>query len=145
MNLAPVDRAYFGQKDYQQTLVVRTLVNDLNVPTDIRVCPIVREPDGLAMSSRNAYLTPDQRRQACVLSQALFQAQEQIDAGQVDVGQIRDQIIKKISEAEEVEVEYVTLVPRGPGDEVCRFDVPTVIVLAARVGSSCFIFFCQVG
>ena len=66
--LAPADRAYFGRKDYQQTIVVRQMVADLNVPIDIRVCPTIREPDGLAMSSRNAYLSPDERRRAIALS-----------------------------------------------------------------------------
>ena len=60
--LAPADRAYFGQKDYQQTLVVRQMVADLDVPIEVRVCPTVREPDGLAMSSRNAYLSAAERR-----------------------------------------------------------------------------------
>ena len=74
--LAPADRAYFGRKDYQQTLVVQRMVADLNVPIDIRVCPIVREPDGLAMSSRNAYLSEDERRRARSLSQSLRLAEE---------------------------------------------------------------------
>ena len=145
LNLAPVDRAYFGQKDYQQTLVVRKLVSDLNVPTDIRVCPIVRESDGLAMSSRNAYLTPDQRLQARVLSQALFHAQQQIEAGQVEAGKIRDQIAKELGKAENVELEYVSLVAKGTVDEVARIDGPTMIVLAARVGSTRLIDNCQIG
>ena len=68
--------AYFGQKDYQQTLVVRRMVEDLNVPVEIRVCPTVREPDGLAMSSRNAYLSPDARRRAAVLWQSLEAARQ---------------------------------------------------------------------
>jgi pantoate--beta-alanine ligase len=145
LNLAPVDRAYFGQKDYQQTLVVRKLVSDLNVPTDIRVCPIVRESDGLAMSSRNAYITPEQRRQARVLSQALFAAQKEADAGQVDAGKLREQIVQQLQAADEVEVEYVSLVARGTVDEVSRIDGPTVIVLAARVGSTRLIDNCQIG
>ena len=145
LNLAPVDRAYFGQKDYQQTLVVRKLVSDLNVPTDIRVCPIVREPDGLAMSSRNSYFTPDQRRQARVLSQALVHARKQVDAGQVDAGRLREEIVKQLQAADEVKVEYVSLVARGTVDEVSRIDGPIVIVLAARIGSTRLIDNCQIG
>ena len=80
--LAPADRAYFGRKDYQQTLVVRQMVADLNVPIEVRVCPTVREPDGLAMSSRNRYLTPDERRRALVLSRSLRLAEELVAAGE---------------------------------------------------------------
>src|SRR5262245_11859153 len=72
--LAPAHRAYFGRKDYQQTLVVERMVADLNVPIDIRVCPIIREPDGLAMSSRNAYLSEDERDRATHVSGALGRA-----------------------------------------------------------------------
>jgi pantoate--beta-alanine ligase len=71
LNLAPAERAYFGRKDYQQTLVVRQMVADLNVPAEVRVCPIVREPDGLAMSSRNAYLSAEERQRALALSRSL--------------------------------------------------------------------------
>ena len=74
--LAPADRAYFGRKDYQQTLVIERMVADLNVPIDVRVCPIVREPDGLAMSSRNAYLTDDERHRARQLVAALRRAED---------------------------------------------------------------------
>ena len=76
LNMAGPDRAYFGEKDYQQALVVRRMVADLDVPTAIRTCPIVREPDGLAMSSRNAYLAPGARRQAVVLWRSLCRAAE---------------------------------------------------------------------
>jgi pantoate--beta-alanine ligase len=74
--IAPVERAYFGAKDWQQTLVVKRMVRDLGLPIEVVVCPTVREPDGLAMSSRNAYLTPDERRRALALSQSLAEAAE---------------------------------------------------------------------
>ena len=83
--LAPADRAYFGRKDYQQTLVVRQMVADLNVPIDVRVCPTVREPDGLAMSSRNVYLSADERRRAVALSQSLRLAEQLASEGERDV------------------------------------------------------------
>ena len=70
-NIVQPERAYFGQKDIQQTVVLRALVRDLHLPVELRVCPIVREPDGLAMSSRNVHLSPDQRDDALVLSRAL--------------------------------------------------------------------------
>ena len=115
------------------------------MPTDIRVCPIVRELDGLAMSSRNAFLSPDQRAQACVLSQALVHAQSLYEAGQVDAGRLREEILRQLQMVDEVEVEYVSLVARGTVDEVTSIDGPTIIVLAARVGSTRLIDNCQIG
>ncbi|MCU0492550.1 MAG: pantoate--beta-alanine ligase [Chloroflexaceae bacterium] len=75
-------RAYFGQKDAQQCVVVKKMVRDLNLPLDVIICPTVREPDGLAMSSRNAYLTPEQRRAAPVLHRALSAAQQRYESGE---------------------------------------------------------------
>ena len=94
--LAPADRAYFGRKDYQQTLVVRQMVADLDVPIDVRVCPTVREPDGLAMSSRNRYLTPDERRRALVLSRSLRLAEELFAAGERSASVIRQKMTHEI-------------------------------------------------
>src|SRR4051812_32973173 len=91
--LAPADRAYFGRKDYQQTLVVRQMVADLNVPIDVRVCPTVREPDGLAMSSRNRYLTPDERRRALTLSRSLRVAEDLFASGERNVSVIRQKMM----------------------------------------------------
>ncbi|NTW04184.1 MAG: pantoate--beta-alanine ligase, partial [Oscillochloris sp.] len=82
LNIAQPTRAYFGQKDAQQTVVVRQMVRDLNIPTEIVVSPTVREPDGLALSSRNTYLTPEQRRAATVLYRALTAARERYAAGE---------------------------------------------------------------
>jgi pantoate--beta-alanine ligase len=83
------DVACFGEKDYQQLLVIRRMVEDLDVPVVIRSMPTVREPDGLAMSSRNRYLNPDQRRAARVLSTALFRAREAVQEGERDADRIR--------------------------------------------------------
>ena len=88
LNIVLPDRAYFGQKDYQQAAVLRRLVRDLDVPVTIRVQPTVREPDGLAMSSRNAYLSPRQRQQALVLWQSLCLARELAKQGERDAGRI---------------------------------------------------------
>jgi pantoate--beta-alanine ligase len=89
-------RAYFGQKDYQQSLVVRRLVGDLNLGLEVVVLPTVREPDGLALSSRNVLLRPEERRQATVLSRALFQAQASARAGERDAARLRAAIEAQI-------------------------------------------------
>ena len=89
LNIAQADRAYFGLKDYQQLQVVSRLARDLDIATEIVPCETVREPDGLALSSRNVRLSPDQRRAARVLSQALDNAQEIADTGIHDAYRIR--------------------------------------------------------
>ena len=82
------DRAFFGQKDAAQVAIIRRMVRDLNMPVEIVVCPIVREPDGLAMSSRNAYLNPEQRKQALVLSRSLWRVKELFGQGERDVAKL---------------------------------------------------------
>src|SRR4051794_9375585 len=111
--LAPVDRAYFGRKDYQQTLVIRQVVDDLNVPIEIRVCPIVREPDGLAMSSRNRYLTPEERKQALVLSRSLRLAEELAANGERDAVTIHQKMTRAIEQEDGVKIQYIAFLADG--------------------------------
>ncbi len=132
--LVPADRAYFGRKDYQQTLVVERMVEDLNVPIAIRVCPIVREPDGLALSSRNAYLSPDERRRACCLWQALEIAESACAAGETAVEKIRRKMLAHIAEVGGVEVEYIAFLREGTVDEAPQLAGPTIVAVAARIG-----------
>jgi pantoate--beta-alanine ligase len=134
--LVPADRAYFGRKDYQQSLVVRRMVTDLNMPIEIRVCPIVRDADGLALSSRNAYLSPEERRRALALSGALRLAETAHTAGERDAGAIRQLILAHIGAICGVEVEYVAIVRDGTVEEVAEIDGPTTIAIAARVGAT---------
>jgi pantoate--beta-alanine ligase len=134
--LAPADRAYFGQKDYQQSLVVRRMVADLHVPIEVRVCPIVRDADGLALSSRNAYLSPDERRRALALRQALGIAEAAHAAGETSADRIRRQMLAHLEAAGGVEVEYIAIVRDGTIEETASIDGPTVIAIAARVGST---------
>jgi pantoate--beta-alanine ligase len=108
LNIVQPTRAYFGQKDAQQTVVVRTMARDLNLPTEIVVGPTVREPDGLAMSSRNVYLTPEERRAAVALSRALGVAQARYAAGEHDAEALR-QAMRAVLDAEPLaRVEYVS-------------------------------------
>jgi pantoate--beta-alanine ligase len=133
--LAPADRAYFGRKDYQQTLVIKRMVADLNVPIDIRVCPIVREPDGLAMSSRNAYLSEDERRRARSLSQSLHLAEDLVAGGEQDVATIRKQMEQEINRAG-AKLQYIAFVADGTVTPVEKVTGPTTIALAALLGNT---------
>jgi pantoate--beta-alanine ligase len=102
------DRAYFGQKDAQQAVVIRRLVRDLNFPIEIVVCPIVREPDGLAMSSRNKYLNPAERRAATVLFHALTTAGELYEGGERDAGRLRQILAETIHSEPLARLQYVS-------------------------------------
>ena len=134
--LAPADAAYFGQKDYQQTLVVRQMVADLDVPIDIRICPTVREPDGLAMSSRNAYLSGDERRRAASLSQSLRLAEELALNGVRDVASIRAKMEEHLQHTGGIDVEYIAFVADGTIMPVTTLAGPTVVALAAKIGKT---------
>ncbi len=134
--IVPADRAYFGHKDYQQTIVVHQMVRDLNVPIEIRVCPTVREPDGLAMSSRNAYLSPDERRRALVLSRSLRLAEQLAIGGERDAATIRRKMQEEIDRVGGVDVQYIALVAEGTVTPVDEITGPTVVALAAQVGQT---------
>jgi pantoate--beta-alanine ligase len=134
--LAPADCAFFGRKDYQQSLVVRQMVADFNVSIEVRVCPIVREPDGLAMSSRNAFLTDDERRRATVLYRALQLAEQLVSQGEDDVAKVRQQMLREIAGAGGVEVQYIAFVNDGTVTPAERLAGPTTIALAAVVGKT---------
>jgi pantoate--beta-alanine ligase len=108
LNIVQPERAYFGQKDAQQAVVIRKLVRDLNIPVEIIVGATVREPDGLAMSSRNAYLSPEERQSAPVLFRALTTAQQQYEAGERDAEKLR-QTMRAVLDAEPLaQTEYVS-------------------------------------
>lgn len=134
--IAPADVAYFGRKDYQQSLVVRQMVADLNVPIEVRVCPTVREPDGLAMSSRNSYLSADERRRALVLSQSLHLAEQLAAEGARDTAKIRDKMQEHIRAAGGIDVQYIVFVADGTVTPVTSLDGPTTVAIAAMVGKT---------
>ncbi|HEX6963601.1 MAG TPA: pantoate--beta-alanine ligase [Lacipirellula sp.] len=143
--LVPADRAYFGRKDYQQTLVVRRMAADLNMPIEVRVCPIVRDVDGLALSSRNAYLSTEERRRALSLSGALRLAESAYAAGERSAETLRKQMLAHISAVGGVEVEYVAIVHDGTVEEIAIVDGPATIAIAARVGATRLIDNLQIG
>jgi len=129
------DAAFFGQKDFQQLRVVQTMTRDLRVGADIIGCPIVRDPDGLAMSSRNAYLTPDQRRDAVALSRGLFAARELWERGERDAHVLRDRV-RELAGHEGVALEYVSVADPLTLAELVAPSETAVITLAARVGKA---------
>ncbi|GLX68942.1 pantoate--beta-alanine ligase [Paenibacillus glycanilyticus] len=106
-HLVQPDRAYFGMKDAQQLAVIQQMTDDLNFPVEIRPCPIVREPDGLALSSRNVYLSAEQRQQAVVLSQSLASAKEWVAEQGMTPEELLSRVKAKISEAGQAEIDYV--------------------------------------
>ncbi len=132
----PADRAYFGRKDYQQTLVVKRMAADLNLPVDVRVCAIIRDADGLALSSRNVYLSPDERRRALSLSQSLRLAEEIISGGERKALVVRERMLALLAAAGGVNVEYVAIVRDQTVDEVATIDGPVTIAIAAKVGTT---------
>lgn len=109
-NMVGPDRAYFGQKDAQQAFVIRRMVRDLDLPVRVVVCPTVREPDGLAMSSRNAYLTEKQRGQARVLHRALLEARARIRKGERNAARLKTLMRRAIKTASEARIDYVEIV-----------------------------------
>jgi pantoate--beta-alanine ligase len=132
--MVQADVAYFGQKDYQQALVIRRMVEDLNVPTAIRVCPIVREPDGLAMSSRNAYLDPAERQRSLVLWKSLCLAREQVAQGERSTSTIAERMREVILSAQGAQIDYVALVDPETLEPVEAIRGQTLAALAVRIG-----------
>jgi pantoate--beta-alanine ligase len=127
-------RAYFGQKDYQQSLVVRRLAADLNLGLEIVVLPTVREADGLALSSRNILLAPEERRQAAVLSRALFQAQAAVRGGERDAGRVRAAIEAEIRSAPLAVLDYVGVCDPETLEPLREITGRAVAVVAASFG-----------
>jgi pantoate--beta-alanine ligase len=133
-NILPADRAYFGEKDYQQLVVIRRMVRDLNVPIEIIGCPTIREPDGLALSSRNAYLSPAERAQAASLSRALSSAVKRINSGERIVAEITGGIRREVLDAGPAEIDYVDVVEAETLELLTSVDRPARICLAVRIG-----------
>ena len=132
-NMAAPDAAYFGQKDAQQALVIRRLVRDLDFQVRIVVCPTVREPDGLALSSRNAYLDADERRRAVGLSRALRAAEAVVTSGSLDAGAVLAAARSELDEAG-IDPEYLELRSARDLSPVERVNGSTLLAVAARVG-----------
>ncbi len=136
LNQVQPDRAYFGQKDAQQARILRQMVRDLDVPVEIVVCPIVREPDGLALSSRNTYLNPDQRRAAVVLSRALQEAQSRVQSGERDAAALQRFLAEQISRTPGAVLDYAAVVDADTLTPIRRLEGPTLLALAVKFGDT---------
>jgi pantoate--beta-alanine ligase len=135
-NAVQPHKAYFGQKDAQQAAVIRQMSRDLSYPTEIVVCPIVREPDGLAMSSRNVYLDPGQRKAATVLSRSLRAAKEAYDNGERDAEKLR-QVMKDILASEPLaQVQYVSCADYDTLEELDTVTGKALLSMAVFVGKT---------
>jgi pantoate--beta-alanine ligase len=129
--------AVFGQKDAQQAFIVRKMVRELNLDVAIDVAPIVREPDGLAMSSRNVYLSPSERARATVLFRSLQLAEQRIQAGERSVESVRTAMLNLIASGNPTQVDYVAFVRPETFQEIQEIEPPAVLaLLAVRFGST---------
>lgn len=135
-NIVRPDLAYFGQKDAQQAAVIRRMAADLDFATEIRVCPIIRESDGLAMSSRNFYLTEDVRAQAPALYNALVLARESVGNGETDAAKIRRAMRRAIGQNYLLEFEYARIVDPDDLKPVATIDRKVLAAVAARAGKA---------
>lgn len=135
-NIVEPDIAVFGEKDYQQLVIIRRMVADLNMKVKIVGHPIVREKDGLAMSSRNRYLSQQERKKATVLSRALKRAEDMFNNGERDVSAIRDALVKMIMGEDDCNIDYVEIVDADDLSRLRTIDRKAVIALAVNIGKA---------
>jgi pantoate--beta-alanine ligase len=135
LNIVGPNVAYFGQKDAQQALMIRRMARDLDIPVRIETCPTQRETDGLAMSSRNVLLSPDERARATALHRALRAIREAVEAGERDPVAARALALAELT-SPEIEVDYVELVSPDTLAPLQRLDGDVLAVVAARVGAT---------
>lgn len=135
-NIAAPDRAYFGEKDAQQLAVIRRMVRDLNMNVDIVGCPIIREADGLAKSSRNTYLSPEERQAALVLSRAIKAGKAMVQSGEKDGEKVLDEMKRIISEEPLARIDYVEMVKWDTIEVHHRVDGPVLVAIAVFIGKT---------
>jgi len=128
------DLAYFGQKDAQQAIILRKMVDDLNVPVELRVCPTIRESDGLALSSRNQYLNAEERRRAIVLIESLRAARDRIVAGERDGTVIREMLAERIRKTPGAALDYAAVVSAETLQPLERLEGKVLLAVAVRLG-----------
>ena len=134
-NIVGPNRAYFGQKDAQQLSIIKKLVFDLNIPVEIVACPIVREDDGLAMSSRNTYLSADERKAALCLSKAIFEGEKMANNG-ASVGEVLEKMEEIISSEKLAKIDYISAVDLETIKDVDNFNKDTLVAIAVYIGKT---------
>ena len=135
-NIVTPDRAYFGQKDAQQLCVIRKMVKDLNFGIEIVGCPIIREEDGLAKSSRNTYLNPEERQAALCLSRALKTGREMIDGGEKDAAKVVSAIKAEINKEALARIDYVEMVDLNSLETIDEVKAPLLTAMAVYIGKT---------
>jgi pantoate--beta-alanine ligase len=135
-HIAEPDAAFFGQKDAAQVAIIRRMVRDLNLPVEIVVCPIVREADGLALSSRNAYLSPEERQRALVLRRALMRVEGLVEAGERDAARLAAAGRAEFAGERSVRLDYFEVVNRDTLDPVGDISGGALVAVAAYVGTT---------
>lgn len=135
-NIVEPNSAYFGQKDAQQVAVIQKMVKDLNMNIEVIPCPIIREEDGLAMSSRNTYLNPEQRNAALILSKSLFKAKDMISEGCVDAVQIKETLTKMINSEPLAAIDYVDVVDALSLNDIAILKGKVLLALAVKIGKT---------
>lgn len=137
-NLVQPDFAFFGQKDAQQARLIQQMVRDLNVPVEVVICPIIREADGLALSSRNEYLDAQQRQQATILHRALQEARRRIEEGERDGAVVRRILAEHVASAPSADLDYAAVVDADSLASVARLSTgqPVLLALAVKFGGT---------
>ena len=135
-NIVTPDRAYFGQKDAQQLAVIKRMVTDLNMPLTITGCPIIREEDGLAKSSRNTYLLPEERKAAPVLSRSIFLGKEMVEKGERDCKKILASMTAEIEKEPLAKIDYVKIVDLDTMQQVEKIDRGILAAIAVYIGKT---------
>ncbi len=135
-NIVQADRAYFGQKDYQQQTLIRVMTRELDLPTEVITCETIRDPDGLALSSRNAYLSPAERQSGLSLSRALRLAERRVAEGERDVAQIQSAMRQEMEQTPGVKLDYAVIVHHDSLTPLAVAEPIMVALVAARVGTT---------
>lgn len=135
-HIIPAHRAYFGQKDAQQLAIIRRMVIDLDFDIEIIGCPIIREEDGLAKSSRNTYLSEEERKQAVILNQSLDAAMQAIDAGEADAGKVKQIITDKLNTCPLAKIDYVEVTSFDTIQPIKKIEGAVLIAIAVYIGTT---------
>lgn len=135
-NIVTPDKAYFGQKDAQQLAVIKRMVKDLNMPLTIVGCPIIREEDGLAKSSRNTYLSPEERKAALVLSRSIFLGKKMVEQGEKDCKKIKEAMTAEIKKEPLAKIDYVKIVDLSTMQQVETTEHGVLAAIAVYIGKT---------